>query len=147
MIVFDLDGTLCDTSHAAAHHLSIIPKNWPAFYRECCEAPPIWQTIRLLSILSTSHRDVAIWTGRCESVRTETKTWLMQQGIATPILSEIRMRPLNDHTEDHVMKQQWLHETRVAGKQVEMAFEDRLRCVEMWREEGVFCFHVGGGDF
>lgn len=61
------------------------------------------------------------------------KRWVM------PFKIQIRMRPHGNFDYDHVLKREWLHAARDAGKEIDMVFEDRQSVVDMWAEEGVTC--------
>ena len=58
------------------------------------------------------------------------------------------MRPANDFTEDHLLKESWLHNMLLEDRERLVAvFDDRKRVVDMWRANGVTCFQVAPGEF
>lgn len=91
LVIFDLDGTLCDTSHRE-HYLKAGKVNWDAFNAACVDDAPRKDIISLLNLLSDDIR-VEIWTGRNEKWREQTVRWLAEHGVEC---DSLRMRPDND---------------------------------------------------
>lgn len=57
------------------------------------------------------------------------------------------MRPDGDHRPDYVIKRE-IYEREIKDKyDVIGVFEDRQRCVDMWRALGLTCFQVAPGDY
>ena len=151
-IVFDLDGTLADTSHRV-HYLEQTPKDWKAFYATAVDDPRIDATCRVFLALRMSLREehgdhMAIWTARPDRYRSETVSWLQRAGllISSPfaIPVDIRMRESDDFREDTVVKGEWLKES---PWRPDLVFEDRARMVEFWRSQGITCYQVASGNF
>jgi len=139
-VVFDLDGTLADTTHRT-HFITGEKKDWGAFFDACVDDKPIWPAIETYNALSRAGHMVSIWTGRSDQVRTETLAWLYELGLASPYV--FLMRGATDRTDDHILKKQWMQQYC----RPDLVFEDRQRVVDMWRENGVPCFQVAPGDF
>ena len=59
----------------------------------------------------------------------------------------LMMREDDNKESDVDLKCRMLKGLRDLGHDVRMVFEDRQRVVDMWREEGVFCFQVAKGDY
>lgn len=141
-IVFDLDGTLADTSHRA-HYLTrpYGEKDWRGFFAACDKDRPHNHVIAVLRALVAAGHDVEIWSGRSDEVRDKTEIWLREHGLdAVPL----RMRKAGDHTADEVLKRSWIAE---ASRKPDMIFDDRAKVVAMWRAEGIPCLQVAPGDF
>ena len=142
MIVFDLDGTLADTSHR--EHFVRRPvgeKDWEGFHAAAVgDTAKVWVVATYLALKADGHY-IEIWTGRDEKYRDETIKWLASRGITIPVL---RMRLTGDKTPDHVMKSAWADAHEMS---VNLVFEDRQRVVDMWRARGVTCCQVAPGDF
>ncbi len=190
MIIFDLDGTLADCEHrrhfvdpkksGAIEFVSDNGKvrwgwgyqdgvfqewrpNWPAFYEACDKDEPIESTINLLNILIRDDHEIRIWSGRCESVRDKTISWLKQQLDVDAWFYRdcLKMRPIGDNTPDDILKECWLNErcadlitAQIEGRNpsrhdIQFVFDDRKKVIEMWRRRGIFVFDVsqGKGDF
>jgi hypothetical protein len=151
VILFDLDGTLADVSHA--QHLimdksRINSESWDKFYLECTKGKPIAPIIMVMHSLMDSGHVVEIWTGRSGAVARETAEWLGAQAGVDPGMSlNIRMREVGDHTPDVELKEHWLDEELAMGNKIDLVFEDRSRVVAMWRRRGIVCCQVAPGDF
>jgi len=149
-VVFDLDGTLADVEHRI-HHIRREDgekRDWTAFEDECPRDKPIWQTIKVFrDISSGTKNDLQIWTGRSERVREETERWLVDHVGFQYNFCGLIMRPENDFTEDHVLKERWLDAAIKDGWHPQLAFDDRKRVCDMWRHRGVVCYHVTDGFF
>lgn len=145
-IVFDLDGTLSDSTARGEKFLSD-PKNrdWAGFNQAAKYDPPIEPTVQILKHMIELGHTVEIWTGRGAEVYTETIDWLTKYTSVQHMVSigEIRMRPIGNRQHDDVLKKQWAEEF---GKP-DVVFEDRQRVVDMWRSIGVICYQVAKGDF
>lgn len=163
MIIFDLDGTLaccehrrhyvqhfgysCDGSNRKVDHCGEPFKpNWPAFYAACDQDKPIDPTIEFFESLVFENyirlaKEVQIWSGRCESVREKTADWLHNTLWGSPSVP-LKMRPIGNNTPDHVLKERWLDEAIVQGKNIDFAIDSDERSVRMWRRRGIFVFDV-----
>lgn len=138
--VFDLDGTLADCTHRL-HYLD--RKDWRAFFAACGDDVPIEHTLGILRALRVCRQRVEIWSGRSDEVRAETEEWLDRQAVNPEILT--RMRVAGDHRPDKVVKREFLIDC--GDERPTLIFEDRKRVVDMWRGEGISCFHVASGEF
>lgn len=151
LYIFDLDGTLADTTHRQPliDRANIDDERaWGAYYKECKLDSPIIPTIQTARMLSLSA-DIWIWSGRSDVVRDDTWWWLNQHApfLAGPD-QVLLMRKAGDKTPDTELKKDWYmnmlpsDQDRLVG-----VFEDRNRMAEMWRSMGVTCFHVADGNF
>ena len=143
--IFDLDGTLADTTHRL-RHIEQQPKDWTEFFAACGADDPIRTTIETLRTLREGGAEIWIWTGRSDEVRAETEAWLLEHGCWPP--DGFMMRSAGDYRADDLLKAEWLSRAepsvraRIAG-----VFEDRGRVVTMWRAQGLTCYQVAAGDF
>lgn len=141
MIIFDLDGTLADCEHRR-HYVQGKKQNWKAFHEECIYDSPILPVIKVLDNFIVLDCEIQIWSGRCESVRSQTEEWLAMHVIENdkyPI--KLKMRPVRDYTPDDQLKEQWLDEALSQGKEVACVFDDRPKVVRMWKRRGIFVFN------
>lgn len=144
LYIFDLDGTLSDLSHRV-HHVQSSRKDWDAFYQACGEDQPIEAVIALAKSLGQQGYELWIFTGRSDQTMALTESWLERHGIK---IDRLQMRREGDHTHDDVLKESWLQAMSASDRARLMGvFEDRARVVQMWRKNGVQCFHVAEGDF
>ena len=146
MIVFDLDGTLADIEHRA-HLIHREKKDWDSFFDKCHLDSPIWSGIGVYRALMREDYHVQIWTGRSDVVENKTLDWIIRHVQNDFKKRNLKMRPSGFHIPDHILKQQWLTELRAKGGNVDLAFEDRSRVVQMWRNHGVSCYQVADGNF
>jgi hypothetical protein len=146
MIVFDLDGTLA-LDHHRKEHLLKEPKDWDTYFSLCGNDEPCTPLFPIIRGLY-GRETMTLWSGRSEKVRDETLSWMVEHNILGGF-SEIRMRAIDDFTQDDELKRRWLHEWNELhpNDPVTLVFEDRKRVVDMWRAEGIVCCQVAPGDF
>lgn len=185
MIIFDLDGTLayCEhrrhfvERHIACDHWHKIPNhpvdmcddckkknkvwkpNWSAFYDACDKDEPIWPVINVINNLMLKDEDISIWSGRCESKRKKTISWLRDylEVDAWFYRDCLKMRPIGDNTPDDKLKERWLDEyinsmwpdlekDKADGKEyrrknpIDFVFDSDPKSIEMYRRRGIFVF-------
>lgn len=142
IVVFDLDGTLCNIEHRLGH-IQSEPQDWAAFYRACIYDVEITPLVRVAAALWHAGHRLEFWSGRSEEVREETGKWLASRGLRYHLL---RLRPKDDYRPDHELKARWLEGLSAAERPV-LAFEDREQVVQMWRSKDVLCCQVAPGNF
>lgn len=152
LYIFDIDGTLCNIEHRL-HFLDdkTDKDRWKKFYKACVNDAPNLPVIRTMNLLVGA--DIWLFSGRSEEVRAETIKWLHDHThfnsnrlLLQPEM--LTMRPVGDYTEDHLLKQSWLHNMlEIDRKRLIAIFDDRKRVVDMWRDNGVACFQVADGEF
>lgn len=146
LIVFDLDGTLCDIEHRR----SLVTKprsDWLEFYRACVDDKPKKQVLRVMRALLRERNMIQIWSGRSEIVREATMDWFNRHAPWAMGI-KLLMRPDKDYTPDNELKEGWLdsiHEN--TDLRVELVFDDRQKVVDMWRRRGITCMQVATGNF
>lgn len=142
MIIFDLDGTLA-LDHHRVHYLQQDVKQWDEYFNACVHDEPNEPIIGVLRSLAQVGHRVEIWTGRSKKVYEQTVQWLDQHGIWL-LIQDLKMREVDDRTQDDILKLQWAKEARF---HIELVFEDRQRVVDAWRAAGVTCCQVAPGAF
>lgn len=161
MYIFDLDGTLALIDHRRPILDSDDPKRWDKFYEACVDDRPNTAVIRMFHILMKhASSGIYIFSGRSESVRTETVHWLMEnvfphdwtiKNVLAYCKENLFMRPIGDSTPDEELKWKWFSErfmrTNLYHVSQFTVFDDRQKVVDMWRRNGVSCFQVAPGDF
>ena len=144
LYIFDLDGTIANIDHRRplldnkedSHR-------WERFFEACDKDEPNKDVISTMFSLS-KEANLFIWSGRSESVREKTISWLFNLNIALGV----KMRPEGDYTPDEQLKERWLNEMSKEDRERLVAvFDDRQKVVDMWRRNGVTCFQVAKGDF
>lgn len=144
MIVIDLDGTLCNSSHR--EHLAQ-NKQWDDFHAGLVNDTPHRDVQLLIESLYDRHYIVFL-TGRSEAWRNQTLKWLEDHSIMGDTLL---MRPKGDWSSDTVIKPQLLANHCLgivdAVARVKFILEDRDKMVECWRNLGFNCWQVRPGGY
>lgn len=141
-VVFDLDGVLSDAA-SRQHFLEGGRRDWDGFFNACGDDPLIDEVARVLSLLDASLR-IVLLTGRPLRVRPQTLAWLARYDLRWDLLI---MRPSGDYAAARAFKRRSVGELRAYGMQLELAFEDDRRNLEMFRAEGVPCLYVHSGYY
>jgi hypothetical protein len=137
-----------ESAHSDARSVKFKP-NWDAFHAACVDDTPIEPVIDVMKCVEWNESETWVWSGRSDSVRTQTVEWLARH---TDMHSDwgrrLKMRPAGDYTPDDQLKQSWLHAMSPEDRaRLVMVFDDRNRVVDMWRRNGVVCAQVAPGDF
>lgn len=146
LIVFDLDGTLCNIEHRLDYVRSK-PKNWKAFDAGIPNDKVNEPVARVfLSMFASDYNnDIIIASGRNERCRQATENWLELNGLGH--YEKLYMRKADDFRSDDIVKQEILDEIIADyGKKPDMVFDDRPKVVRMWRDNGIFVFNVYQGE-
>ena len=140
-VIVDLDGTLANCNHRL-HYLEGTKKNWNSFFDGCLDDSVIEPMYSLLKILSDNYAIVFI-TARPEKNRYLTTQWLNKNEIP---YTELLMRGDKDFNKSPVSKSKMLNILRDKGYNPVFAFDDRIDCVQMFIENGVYSFLVGENE-
>lgn len=154
--IFDIDGTLADSSHRI-HHITKTPKDWDSFFQDdlILLDEPIKPVVSILrAILKDRATDpmapgIVFLTGRPEKTRVVTIKWLqailgLRYDHAIPF-SNLIMRPNGNFMNDDIWKVQEL--SKLEKERIICVFEDRNRIVKAMRAAGYTVMHVADGDF
>jgi phosphoglycolate phosphatase-like HAD superfamily hydrolase len=141
MIIFDLDGTLCDDTHRR-HHLAA--GDFAAYHTALPTDKPKFPLLATMRALHTAGNHIEIWSGRYESSRKATLHWFAKYAIWVVDRSiVIRLRPEGDERSSAVLKEAWLDEAlKFSAPAVTLAFDDLQSAVDMWRRRGIICAQV-----
>jgi hypothetical protein len=125
--------------------------DWQAFYQACDKDTLIQPTNTIISNLFShdyygGDEDVVIWSGRCQSVREKTETWLSDHYI---YYNELKMRPIGDNTPDEILKERWLDEALSQGKTIDFVVDSNKKFINICNCRNIFVFDIsqGKGDF
>ena len=143
--IFDIDGTLADLSHRL-HFIQKEPKDWDGFFEACDDDKPIDPVMNLLLSLREAGDTVLLLTGRSDSVRDKTHTWLRNHLIG---YDGMYMRKSGDHRPDHIVKPELMEQLLKEWRRdaIVAIFEDRARVVKAFRDLGFTVFQVAEGNF
>lgn len=150
-VIFDIDGTIADNTKRL-HHIEGKKKDWDSFYGTVENDDVIGPVVQVLRRFACTYTDrIVLCTGRPERSREGTMKWwnegnLYRSGIYTKP-SALYMRADSDYRPDVVVKRELYQRMLDDGYSPELVFEDRTRCVDMWRELGLTCLQVAEGDY
>jgi len=132
-IICDIDGTL-------AHMVDRSPYDFDRVEEDSLDL-----CIRdLLQKYYFEHTSIILLSGRDESCRKSTETWLKKHTVK---YNDLYMRKEEDVRKDIVVKRE-LYEKYINYKyNVTFVLDDRNCCVKLWRGLGLKCFQVAEGDF
>jgi hypothetical protein len=139
VVIFDIDGTLCDT-RSIVHHVTGEKKDFDAFHAASADCPPNAHVVDMYRREVASGTPVVIVTGRGAQWWQMTSEWLDRHGIDH---IGIFMRPEGDYRPDTVVKSEILDLVVSRGYRVVRAYDDRPSVLAMWRERGISAVDVG----
>lgn len=141
-VVVDIDGVLSDAT-ARQHYVEAPRSDWRAFFAACGDDPVIDEVRTLLDLLAPGLR-IVLLTARPSHIHHLTRAWLSRYSIRWDLLL---MRPYGDYEASRDFKQSAVWDLRAYGFVLRLAFEDDLRNVEMFRDEGIPCMYVHSGYY
>lgn len=129
-VIFDLDGTIADTTDLAAHHKG----NWDDFRDHAKNAAPKDDIVKKVLKAKSKGRDVVILTARSAHYRKDTSEWLHKNNVPYDALI---MRPLGDERKDKKVKKDLLKSEILPNFDVKKAYDDKKKNVKMFRKQGI----------
>lgn len=138
IVIFDLDGTLCDVTH----RLHYLP-DYDLFHSQCIKDKPYKDVINLWNLFKNRAERIII-SGRNSKYEKETNVWLDNYKIH---YDRLFMRESGDRTRDSDYKKDIYNNYIKKTGNVNFVFEDRDRVVAMWRELGLTCLQTKKGDY
>ena len=133
-VIFDIDGTLADNSERQKYLSEL---RWDMFFNEMGNDYPVKEVLELYNLIKNSQQyKMIIVSGRPEKYKKLTEQWLTWNNI---YYDDLYMRKDGDQRKDNVIKQEILKHIK-EKYEISFAFDDRKSVVDMWRENGVFCF-------
>lgn len=134
--IFDLDGTLADTSHRSPYDAAK------------CYDDGVKSFVEDMLIL-ISQRDTAIifLSGRSDAYEDNTRAWLNDVLGFTDGEYQLFMRVEGDTRKDYVVKEEMYRSYLDGEYNILGAFDDRNQIVHLWRHLGIPCFQVNYGYF
>jgi hypothetical protein len=152
IIVCDIDGTISKVGDRIKY-LEQEKKNWDSFYAHCGEDEPVEKVIQLVDNLVVEYYKVLFVSGRRESCRESTVTWIQKEMYLQCMnrCLDILLRSNHDFRPDTIVKKElldkYLADNSYTKDDVAFILEDRSSVVKMWRENGYTCLQVAEGDF
>ena len=132
-ILVDLDGTL-------ALRQGRSPYDWDSVLDDDVNDA----VVAVVRAVADAGYAIVVVSGRDEVCRDSSVQWL-DQYLSRPYA--LLMRAHGDNRRDEVVKSEMWQAVQAQGYDVRMAFDDRNRCVDLWRSLGIPTFQVAEGDF
>jgi len=148
-VIFDLDGTLCDTTHREHilrdRSLFLTTKErWNLFYSELINDSPIVPNVNLVKILKETYYVIYL-TARPEKYRDLTNKWVSKY-IGDEFYSSLIMRE-DEYLGAVEYKEKAYEELRKEGYEPILILDDDLDIVKMFKEKGLPAFYCGDISF
>ncbi len=141
-VIFDMDGVLSDAA-TRQHYLEYPYPDWDSFFEACGDDQTIAEVVRLLEIVDPALT-VVLLTARPLRVRPQTVGWLRRYGLRWDLLV---MRDFGDYMSSAVFKQRSVEELRLVGFDLQLAFDDDPKNVDMFHAQGVPCVYIHSGYY
>ncbi|WP_293782228.1 HAD family acid phosphatase [uncultured Aeromicrobium sp.] len=135
--LFDLDGTLCDTS-AIVHLIDGEEPDYHAFHAASARCPARPEVVEAARRAREDGRAVLVVTSREFIWRDLTLDWLARQSIQH---DGLYMRYASDVRPAVVVKAELLAQLRDDGFEPVEAWEDHPDILQLWRESGIVTLH------
>jgi uncharacterized HAD superfamily protein len=132
-VIFDMDGTLCDTS-GIVHLIEGDEKDFHAFHAASAACPARAEVAAAAREQAEQGRAVLVVTSREFIWRDLTLDWLVAQEVPYDALY---MRIVGDFRKDVVVKTEILRQIADDGFRVLEAWEDAPDVVELWRDNDI----------
>ena len=144
IVIVDIDGTISRVGDRLKY-LQQDKKDWDSFYDHCDEDEPIEDIIEIVKALHWDEFQIVFCTGRRESVRAKTESWIRKRAHIGSF--DLLMRPDGDFRHDTMVKPELLADKGLTPDHVLCILEDRDSMVSRWRDLGYRCLQVAEGGF
>ena len=141
-VIFDIDGVLSDAA-IRQHFIERGRRDWRAFFDACGDDPLIEEVARIVELLEKGLT-IVLLTGRPLRVQPQTLAWLERYRIRWDLLI---MRDMGDYSAAREFKRDTVFDLRDYGFDLQLAFEDDRRNLEMFRAEGIPCVYIHSGYY
>jgi beta-phosphoglucomutase-like phosphatase (HAD superfamily) len=132
-VVCDIDGVICDPVEYVEKY---IPHDWETYFSCTLEFKPIYSIIGLVCSLWRDNCKVILVSGRPESNRLLTRTWLSNH---FPLYEQLMLRADDDNRPTHKIKLEWYKELKP-----DLIIEDDPVVVAAARSAGYTILQVHG---
>lgn len=139
----DIDNTLSDASHRE-HFVTNGNKNWKAFFDTMGMDELNYDIANILETYSLRDYKIVICSGRPDSHKNITESWLLNKAIS---YDHLFMRNRSDYRRDDVVKEIFLEFEVKTRYLLLFALDDRDQVVKILRKHGVRTLQVAYGDF
>jgi phosphoglycolate phosphatase-like HAD superfamily hydrolase len=132
-VIFDMDGTLCDTSEIV-HLIEGDDKDYHAFHAASAGCPPHDEVVAAVREQAAAGRAVLVVTSREFIWRDLTLDWLVAHDVPYDALY---LRIVGDYRKDVAIKTDILQQIADDGFTVLEAWDDKPGVVELWNDNGI----------
>lgn len=159
-IIVDIDGTIANLDHRLPYILNedgsqkdSKEKDWDNFYKDLDKDKPIERVLEMIrNIVEHNGYNILVITGRSAKYLKQTHKWvndILGKHIQGQFTVQTEMRSIGDRRDDDIVKKERLHSvlSKEELKRVTHVFEDRPRCLKMYREELPEAIIVDCGNF
>jgi FMN phosphatase YigB (HAD superfamily) len=137
--IFDMDGTLVDTS-GIVHYVLNYPKDFNSFHRESINAPARPEVVQMVYDAVSNGHEIIIVTARDALWRDHTAMWLALNRVPSHAMF---MRKKHDRRKDYVIKKEILTKIRKSWEVVH-AVDDNPAVIQLWEEENIPTTRIPG---
>jgi predicted kinase len=138
IVVFDLDGTLCNCEWRREIAARKKPFDWKSFFAACGIDKPNHPILDWALSLQKDHY-IVISTGRHERYGDISASWLKIYGVN---FLHMFMRRNSDNRHDYEAKNDMCQ--HLPKDRIKFVVDDRPQVVRMWRDNGIKVYPVGG---
>lgn len=138
-VIFDLDGTLCDTS-SIVHLIEGDDKDYAAFHAASRDCPPHVDVVAAARAQAHLGRAVLVVSSREFIWRDLSLDWLVEHEVP---YDGVYLRIVGDYRKDVVVKKEILQQITDDGFRVLEAWDDKDTVLELWRENDIQTHDVG----
>ncbi len=137
-VIYDLDGTLCDTSDIQ-HLIEGDDRDFAAFHAASAHCPPREAVLAAARADHEADRAVVVVSSREFIWRDLTLTWLARHEI---VHDGLYLRIVGDYRKDTVIKDEIWQHLAEDGFRVVGAWDDRQDVLDVWSGHGVTDLHL-----
>ena len=138
-VIFDLDGTLCDTSSITAL-IEGDDKDYAAFHAASAGCPAHADVVAAAVAQHEKGRTILVVTSREFIWRDLSLDWLVAHEVP---YDSLYMRIVGDYRKDVAVKADILEQIIADGFVVREAWDDKPAVLDVWREHGIEIHPVG----
>jgi hypothetical protein len=113
-------------------------------YHRVSEDAPALQVVSVVHDMQKAGNSILFLSGRPDSCEEATRTSIEACDFAD---YSLWMRTTGDYRPDYIVKLEIFNREIRNTYNVKACFDDRLQVVYLWREMGLLCLDVAGGDF